>query len=105
MPYPTPIAMRSSLKAAQLEIDWDDDHKSVYSHEYLRVHCPCADCRGHTPDQAKVITGKENVHATHIELAGNYAIRIEFDDQHGTGIYTYSELRNNMCQCPECKTD
>jgi len=97
-----PTAVRSMRKDARLEIDWDDSHQSSYSHEQLRIECPCADCRGHTPDQAKVISGKENVHITQIEMAGNYAIRIEFDDGHGTGLYTFTQLRDEMCQCSDC---
>jgi len=92
----TPTAIRNFNADACLEIDWDDEHHSSYSHEYLRVQCPCADCRGHTPDQAKVIRGKEHVRVTHIELVGNYAVRIEFDDGHNTGIYTFTQLRNEI---------
>jgi DUF971 family protein len=91
-----PTAIRNISKDTRLEIDWDDGHQSSYSHEVLRVQCPCADCRGHTPDQAKVITGKENVHITNIELAGNYAVRIAFDDGHGTGLYTFELLRDEL---------
>jgi len=87
-----PIAIRNLHADAHLEIDWDDGQTSRYSHEYLRVQCPCAGCRGHTPDQAKVITGKQNVHISNIELVGNYAIRINFDDGHNTGLYTFTQL-------------
>jgi len=97
-----PTAIRSKREDKRLEIDWDDAHQSIYTHELLRVNCPCADCCGHTPDQAKIITGKENVHITHIEMMGNYALRIEFDDYHGTGLFTFTQLRNEICQCPEC---
>ncbi len=92
----TPTAIRNFNADACLEIDWDDGHHSRYSHEGLRVQCPCADCRGHTPDQAKVIRGKEHVRVTHIELVGNYAVRIEFDDGHNTGLYTFTQLRNEI---------
>ncbi len=92
----TPTAIRNFNADARLEIDWDDDSSSSYDHEILRVQCPCADCRGHTPEQAKTITGKEDVRVTHIELVGNYAVRIEFDDGHHTGIYTFSQLRHEI---------
>jgi len=88
-----PTAIRNLHVDARLEIDWDDGHSSSYRHEYLRVQCPCAGCRGHTPDQAKTIVGKEDVRVSHIELIGNYAIRIEFDDDHNTGLYTFTQLR------------
>jgi len=92
----TPTAIRNFNADARLEIDWDDGSSSCYAHEQLRVQCPCADCRGHTPDQAKIITGKEHVSVTHIELVGHYAVRIEFDDGHNTGLYTFSQLRNEI---------
>ena len=92
----TPTAIRNFNADARLEIEWDDDSLSCYSHERLRVQCPCAECRGHTPDQARVITDKEDVRVTHVELVGHYAIRIEFDDGHNTGIYTFTQLRHEM---------
>jgi len=88
-----PTAIRNFHADARLEVEWDDASSSTYRHEDLRVQCPCADCRGHTPDQAKIITGKEDVHISSIEMVGNYAIRIHFDDGHDTGIYTFSQLR------------
>jgi len=88
-----PVAIRNIPADERLEIEWDDGSLIRYRHEDLRVQCPCAGCRGHTPDQAKVISGKEDVHIQHIEMVGNYAIRIHFDDGHDTGIYSFSYLR------------
>jgi len=31
--------------------------------------------------------------ATTAELVGNYALRIDWSDQHGTGIYSFDYLR------------
>jgi len=36
--------------------------------------------------------GKENVGIEKLEPAGNYAIKIHFDDGHNTGIYTWQHL-------------
>jgi len=102
MPQTLPVAMRNYSKDGILEIDWSDGHNSRYSHEWLRVQCPCADCRGHTPEQARVITGKQDVRITGIEPVGNYALRISFDDGHATGLYEFSGLRQNLCRCDEC---
>ena len=99
MPQTMPSAIRNYHADGRLEIDWSDGHAGRYSHEALRVACPCADCRGHTPAQAKVITGKENVRIAAIEPVGNYALRIAFDDGHDTGLYEFSELRHNLCGC------
>jgi len=87
-----PAAIRNCPDKGYLEIDWNDGRTITYLYEDLRVLCPCAGCRGHAPEQAKIITGKEDVKITHIELAGNYAIRLEFDDGHGTGLYTFTQM-------------
>ncbi len=102
MPQTLPVAMRNYAVDGRLEIDWSDGHHSRYSHEWLRVECPCADCRGHTPDQAKIITGKQDVRITSIEPVGNYALRIAFDDGHDTGLYEFSSLRHTLCRCDAC---
>ncbi|RKZ35901.1 MAG: 1-(5-phosphoribosyl)-5-((5-phosphoribosylamino)methylideneamino)imidazole-4-carboxamide isomerase [Gammaproteobacteria bacterium] len=60
--------------------------------EFLRVHSPSADVRGHSLEQAKLEVGKENVNIVEIVPVGNYAIGIHFDDGHDTGIYSWEEL-------------
>ncbi len=37
-----------------------------------------------------------------IEQVGEYAIRIDWNDGHSTGIYSYDHLRN-ICPCAECR--
>jgi len=91
-----PVGIKNTLKTGIVEIEWDDGLKNEFTHEFLRVNCPCAGCTGHTPDQAKVIVGKENVRTTLIEQVGNYAIRIAFDDGHDTGIYSFNHLYEGM---------
>ena len=38
-----------------------------------------------------------------VEPVGNYAFRIEWNDGHNSGIYSYDHLRE-ICPCDECKT-
>jgi len=102
MPQIQPVAMRNYSADGYLEIDWSDGHQSRYSHEWLRVQCPCANCRGHTPEQAKHITGKEDVRVSSIEAVGHYALSISFDDGHNTGLYEFPGLRHTLCQCAQC---
>ena len=40
------------------------------------------------------------LHAVAAELVGNYGVRIEWSDQHGSGIYSFQYLREI---CPESK--
>ena len=60
--------------------------------EYLRVHSPSADVKGHGPGQEVLQTGKERVQVTAVEPVGHYAVRLRFDDGHDTGLYTWKYL-------------
>jgi len=75
-----------------LELTYSDQSSIQLSSEFLRVHSPSAEVRGHTPEQAKLQYGKENVNIIQIALQGSYAIRIGFDDEHNTGVYTWHYL-------------
>lgn len=88
-----PLEIRPLMVSKIMEVDWADGHTSRYTFEQLRVDCPCADCKGHTPDQAKVITGKEGIGITNIEPVGNYAVKLHFEDGHNTGIFSWDYLR------------
>ena len=77
-----------------LGIKWTDNSERQYDVVSLRKHCPCAMCTDET-------TGKRNpsndlisdsVRPTLIKSVGRYAMTIQFDDGHGTGIYTYDYL-------------
>lgn len=61
--------------------------------EFLRVHSPSAEVKGHGPGQETLQTGKENVQISAIEPVGHYAVRLVFDDGHDTGLYTWQYLR------------
>ncbi len=81
-------------RSRTLEVLWDDHATHLLPCELLRVYSPSAEVRGHTPEQAVLVTGKRSVRITRIELVGNYAIRPIFDDGHDTGLYTWELLRD-----------
>lgn len=89
---PNPKAINLHQKSRVLEIEYDDGERFELSCEYLRVHSPSADVKGHGPGQQVLQVGKENVNITEIEPAGNYAIKLVFDDGHNTGLYSWSYL-------------
>ena len=60
--------------------------------ELLRVRSPSAEVQGHSPEQRVLVYGKRGVGIMKIHPIGNYAIRIEFDDLHNTGIFTWDYL-------------
>jgi DUF971 family protein len=60
--------------------------------EFLRVHSPSAEVRGHGPGQETLQVGKRDVTITDLEPVGHYAIRPSFSDGHDTGIYSWDYL-------------
>lgn len=85
-----------------MQIKWSDDVVSDYPLRWLRANCPCATCKEVRSEAAlstEMLTLNMNVPAepsievARAELVGNYAIRLEWTDGHGSGIFAYSSLR------------
>ena len=90
MPNPTEIRLHAASR--QMEIHFDDDSHFKLSYEFLRVHSPSAEVRGHGPGQETLQTGKRNVDITGVQPVGNYAVQLSFSDGHNTGIYSWELL-------------
>lgn len=89
MPTPTKVHLHRSSN--QLELHFRDQMFNLPA-EYLRVHSPSAEVRGHGSGQEQLQFGKIHVAITRMEAQGNYAIKLVFDDGHDTGIYTWDYL-------------
>jgi len=90
MPNPTEVTLRRQSRL--LEISFDNGARYALSCEYLRVHSPSAEVRGHGPGQEVLQVNKEAVGISRIEPVGEYALRLHFDDGHNTGLYTWDYL-------------
>ena len=88
---PTPSAIKLHKKSKQLELVYGD-RQFLLAAEYLRVFSPSAEVKGHGPGQETLQIGKQFVGIDHIESAGNYAIKILFDDGHDSGIFSWDYL-------------
>ena len=75
-----------------LEITFDTGETFKLPCEYLRVHSPSAEVRGHGPGQEVLQVGKEGVNIIAIEPVGQYAVRLVFDDAHDSGLYPWDLL-------------
>ena len=75
-----------------LEVDFEDGKTFSLRAELLRVESPSAEVQGHGPDQKTIIAGRRHVGILSVEPVGNYAIRINFDDLHDTGIFSWDTL-------------
>ncbi|MBT5414044.1 MAG: DUF971 domain-containing protein [Rhodospirillaceae bacterium] len=89
-PRPTEIRVRRAER--RLDIAFDDGCHFELSAELLRVESPSAEVKGHGPGQKKIVPGKRMVAIGGVEPVGRYAIRILFDDDHDTGLYSWSYL-------------
>lgn len=89
---PRPIDIKLHQQSRILEISFEDGHTFELSCEYLRVHSPSAEVMGHGPGQEVLQVGKEDVNIKNIEPVGNYAVKLEFDDGHNTGLYSWETL-------------
>jgi len=89
-----PIDIKLHKKSATLELVYGDSTNLIMSAEFLRVHSPSAEVRGHGKGQETLQTGKRAVQITGIEAVGNYAIKPSFDDGHDSGIYSWSYLHD-----------
>lgn len=102
-PVPTEISYHK--KSRVLEITFGEDVRCQLSAEFLRVHSPSAEVRGHGPGQEVLQIGKEDVDISRIEPVGNYAVRLYFDDGHDTGLYSWEELYRFCTHRDELWTD
>ena len=95
---------------AQLTVQWQDGRTCVYPVSLLRARCPCAQCKTQQAERSApkpgglpkltVLPGDHSaaLAAVSAELVGNYALKIEWSDRHGSGIYSFRYLRE---LCPE----
>ena len=90
MTVATPTEIRLSKDKRTLTVSFDDGNVYALPAELLRVESPSAEVQGHDPSQKKIVPGKRDVGIMKIEPVGNYAVRLEFDDMHDTGIYSWS---------------
>ena len=89
---PPPTDLKYHKRSRELEVRFADGMNARLSAEYLRVHSPSAEVKGHSAGEGILVTGKETVGIQAIEPVGLYAVRLVFDDGHNTGLYTWNVL-------------
>lgn len=86
----TPTAIKLHKASRILELHYGPDEHYQLSAEFLRVHSPSAEVQGHGKPILQY--GKLNVGLTGLEPAGNYALKLTFDDGHDSGLFTWDYL-------------
>ena len=85
---PTAINLRKASRT--LGLTYGPDEVYQLPAEFLRVHSPSAEVQGHGKPILQF--GKLNVGLTKIEPAGQYALKLTFDDGHDSGLFTWDYL-------------
>jgi ATP-binding protein involved in chromosome partitioning len=79
-----------------LGICWNDNKEQEIDVALLREKCPCALCvdelSGVPKDKSHL--DLEKIRPTCLSSVGHYGVKIEFDDGHKTGIYSFEYLRS-----------
>lgn len=89
---PVPTEIRLHQKSRLMEIAFSDGRTFKLTYEFLRVHSPSAEVRGHGPGQEVLQVGKREVEIRVLEPVGSYAVQPSFSDSHATGIYSWEYL-------------
>ena len=84
-------------KGRVLKVSFEDGRAFSLPAEFLRVMSPSAEVQGHSRKERKTIGGKRDVAIIGVDQVGSYAIKLNFDDMHATGIYTWQYLYELGC--------
>jgi DUF971 family protein len=91
----TPQNIRVIKADGVLELVWDEHETSRLPFRLIRQSCRCAAC-------VDEFTGRqildrdgvpESIHPEDVSLAGNYALKIRWSDQHDSGLFTWTHLQ------------
>lgn len=88
----TPADIKLHKKSGVLDLEYASGKRYEFSAEFLRVHSPSAEVKGHGPGQETLQFGKKNVAIVKLEMVGSYAIKPTFSDGHNSGIYSWNYL-------------
>ncbi|KAG5001999.1 hypothetical protein JHK87_023071 [Glycine soja] len=90
IPEETARLNRFSLHAPKyVEVEFGNGSVFKLSAEFLRISSPAVDGKIRSIGGQKVISGRRHVGIMSAEPVGNYGVRLNFDDLHKTGIYSW----------------
>lgn len=84
-----PSSVKLHKASRTLELVYGEERYTLTA-EFLRVHSPSAEVQGHGNPVLQY--GKQHVALTQLEPAGNYALKMTFDDGHDSGLYSWEYL-------------
>jgi DUF971 family protein len=91
-----PTNIRAFQAEQVLELTWPGGRVDRLDYRYLRGECPCATCRDEWTG-ARILDPSDvrpDLKLEGMEPVGNYAVRLAWNDGHGSGLYTWEALAN-----------
>jgi len=97
-----PQTFRALRDELVFEIAWPGGPEVRMPFRYLRGRCPCATCVDEFTNERKVdvIDVPAAISVESAAMAGNYAVKLKWTDQHDTGLFTWEYLRQ-LCDARE----
>ena len=85
-----------SVDKGVVDIQWSDGHRTELDFRKLRQACPCALCVDEVTGEPRLDpeTVPKDVHPVDVKTVGRYALQFHWSDGHGTGLYTFDNLRS-----------
>ncbi|MFO0945357.1 MAG: DUF971 domain-containing protein [Planctomycetota bacterium] len=92
MPIPTGLKLLRNENV--LVVHWPNGRTSRLAGRRLRCECRCAGCVDeHTGIRILDVDAvPQDLKVTHAAMAGNYALKLTFSDDHDTGLFTWEHL-------------
>ena len=89
-----PERLRALQDERRLEITWPGGRTDRLPYRFLRGRCPCAACVDEFTGRRvfDVADAPEQIRPERLDYAGNYALKIAWNDGHDTGLYTWEYL-------------
>lgn len=90
-----PILIRAHQSEQVLELAWEDEPPARVPYRRIRAQCPCAACKDEWTGERILDpdTIRPDLRLEGMDAVGNYAVRLGWNDGHGSGLYTWDLLR------------
>jgi DUF971 family protein len=91
-----PESIRAHQAEQVLELAWGDLPATRVPYRTLRAACPCAACHDEWTGAALLDPAaiRADLKLEGMEAVGSYAVRLVWNDGHGSGLYTWDLLRS-----------
>jgi DUF971 family protein len=92
----SPQNIRVHRDEGVLELTWSDQQVSRLPFQFVRQNCRCAVCVDEMTGRPLLDpdTIPADLGLLDISLAGNYALRVRWSDNHDSGLFTWVHLKD-----------